>query len=314
MKYFKFLSLSVLFLSLQGALLWAPQAAAAKDRGDSQTLPADNNLPSVQKNLRNGANDREIYFGEDKRLLHPWLKAKEVPAKEVKTVPWFGEKLKFKISWAFITAGEAEMNFDKIVDINGQKAYKAETIAKSYSAIDAVFKVRDNNVSWLSADSLRSLGYWQSVREGKYARDEWVEFNYAKNDFKTYKQDKNGQITTWENNFRGASIYDMLSSLYYVRTRRLPLKTTVFFDIVNRNRQYPLKVEVLRRETVKVKAGEFKCIVVEPMISGEGIFVSKGKSLKVWLTDDEYKMPVKMTVEVFIGNVSAELAEYSREK
>ena len=30
------------------------------------------------------------------------------------------------------------------------------------------------------------------------------------------------------------------------------------------------------------------------------------------LTDDEYKMPVKMKVEVFIGSVSAELLEYKR--
>ena len=66
------------------------------------------------------------------------------------------------------------------------------------------------------------------------------------------------------------------------------------------------------KDTVKTKAGTFKCIVVEPMISGEGIFVSKGKSLKVWLTDDEFRMPVKMTVEVFIGSVKAELDSYKR--
>ena len=65
-------------------------------------------------------------------------------------------------------------------------------------------------------------------------------------------------------------------------------------------------------ETVKTSAGKFPCIVVEPQFRGEGIFVSKGKSLKVWLTDDEYKMPVKMESEVFIGSVSAELLEYKR--
>ena len=85
------------------------------------------------------------------------------------------------------------------------------------------------------------------------------------------------------------------------------------FDIVNRSKQYPLIVKVLKKEKVKTKAGTFNTIVVEPQIRGEGIFVSKGKSLKVWLTDDKYKMPVKMTVEVFIGSVSAELLEYKRQ-
>ena len=101
---------------------------------------------------------------------------------------------------------------------------------------------------------------------------------------------------------------------YFLSTNQFGLvaETCNYFDIVNRAEQYPLKVVVLGKEKVKVKAGKFNCIVVEPMISGEGIFVSKGKSLKVWLTDDEYKLPVKMAVEVFIGSVKAELTEYSR--
>ena len=84
-------------------------------------------------------------------------------------------------------------------------------------------------------------------------------------------------------------------------------------DIVNREKQYPLIVKVLKKETVKTPAGKFNCIVVEPQIRGEGIFVAKGKSLKVWLTDDKYKMPVKMEAEVFIGSVYAELQEYQRQ-
>ena len=103
----------------------------------------------------------------------------------------------------------------------------------------------------------------------------------------------------------------MLSSLYYVRLQPLPEKGVVYFDIINRKQQYPLKVTVLGKKKVKVKAGEFNCIVVEPQFSGEGIFISKGKSLKVWLTDDERRLPVKMAAEVFIGSVTAELAEYS---
>ncbi len=320
MNHFKHLWLIVLFCGLFNPLLSAqnnqettPQDTPSANREDAQTLPAmPNEPPSIQNNLQDAANDPAVIFSDDKRLLHPWVKAQDVEEQSLKTVPWAGEKLKFKISWAFITAGESELNFNKIINADGTPAYQVEALAKSYSVIDAVFKVRDINMSWIAVEGFRSLGYWQSVREGSYNRDEWIKFNYTDNSFKTYKKDKHGKITGWENNFKGSAVFDMLSSLYYVRSLRLPLKTTVFFDIVNRNRQYPLKVEVLRKETVKTAAGKFNCIVVEPMISGEGIFVSKGKSLKVWLTDDEYKMPVKMTVEVFIGSVSAELVKYSR--
>lgn len=253
----------------------------------------------------------QIFLTSEKRLAHPWYYAKETTPSE-NPPKWFGEELKFDISWSFVTAGKAQLNSSKIVEANGQKMYLLEAYAQSYPVIDAVFKVRDINMSWIAEDLTRSAGYWQSVKEGSYARDEWVIFDYKTNTYTIHKKNKKGNIEHNPHTFEGTSVVDMLSSLYFVRNQELPLKGEVFFDIVNRGDQYPLKVIVHGKEKVKVKAGKFNCIVVEPVISGEGIFVSKGKSLKVWLTDDEYKMPVKMAAEVFIGSVKAELTEYSR--
>ena len=255
--------------------------------------------------------NEQIFLTSENRLAHPWYYAKETTPSE-NTPKWFGEELKFDISWSFITAGKAQLNSSKIVEANGQKMYQLEAYAQSYPVIDAMFKVRDINMSWIAEDLSHSTGYWQSVKEGSYARDEWLIFDYKNHTYTIHKKDKKGNLEHKPHTFEGNTIVDMLSSLYFVRNQELPLKGEVYFDIVNRGDQYPLKVVVLGREKVKVKAGKFDCIVVEPMISGEGIFVSKGKSLKVWLTDDEYKMPVKMAVEVFIGSVKAELTEYSR--
>ncbi len=253
----------------------------------------------------------QIFLTKENRLAHPWYYAKETtPPQE--TPKWFGEELKFDISWSFVTAGKAQLNSSKFVEADGKKMYLLEAYAQSYPVIDTVFKVRDINMSWIAEDVSRSTGYWQSVKEGSYARDEWLIFNYDTNTYTIHKKDKKGRLEHKPHTFEGSAVVDMLSSLYFVRNQELPLKGEVYFDIVNRGDQYPLKVRVLGKEKVKVKAGKFDCILVEPMISGEGIFVSKGKSLKVWLTDDEYKMPVKMAVEVFIGSVKAELTEYSR--
>lgn len=253
----------------------------------------------------------QIFLTKENRLAHPWYYAKETtPLQE--TPKWFGEELKFDISWSFVTAGKAQLNSSRFVEADGKKMYLLEAYAQSYPVIDTVFKVRDINMSWIAEDVSRSTGYWQSVKEGSYARDEWLIFNYDTNTYTIHKKDKKGRLEHKPHTFEGSAVVDMLSSLYFVRNQELPLKGEVYFDIVNRGDQYPLKVRVLGKEKVKVKAGKFDCILVEPMISGEGIFVSKGKSLKVWLTDDEYKMPVKMAVEVFIGSVKAELTEYSR--
>lgn len=288
-----------------------PETSIVKQENKQSTQQKEN-TPVEKTDVQNTPSENDqIFLTKENRLAHPWYYAKETtPSQE--TPKWFGEELQFDISWSFITAGKAQLNSSKIVEANGQKMYLLEAYAQSYPVIDAVFKVRDINMSWIAEDLKRSTGYWQSVKEGSYARDEWLIFDYKTNTYTIHKKDKRGNIEHKPHTFEGSAVVDMLSSLYFVRNQELPLKGEVYFDIVNRAEQYPLKVVVLGKEKVKVKAGKFNCIVVEPMISGEGIFVSKGKSLKVWLTDDEYKMPVKMAVEVFIGSVKAELTEYSR--
>ncbi|MBQ4493783.1 MAG: DUF3108 domain-containing protein, partial [Elusimicrobiaceae bacterium] len=119
--------------------------------------------------------NEQIFLTSENRLAHPWYYAKETPPAENKP-KWFGEELKFDISWSFITAGKAQLISSKMVEANGQKMYQFEAYAQSYPVIDAMFKVRDINMSWIAEDLSRSTGYWQSVKEGSYARDEWLIF------------------------------------------------------------------------------------------------------------------------------------------
>lgn len=290
------------------------QAELSDETQPKEAQPAREEEPQFPE--YNAADDPKaiILKTEDGRLTSPFYfseDAKPEQTRNLKKPVWLGETLKYNVGWSFIVAGTATLTTGRIVDNNGVLAYELRADAKSHSIIDAVFKVRDINISWLDVNSLKSLGYWQSVREGKYARDEWLILDYNSHTYNNHKQDKQGNVKTQQLTFTGDSVLDMLSSLYYVRLQPLPEKGVVYFDIINRKQQYPLKVTVLGKKKVKVKAGEFNCIVVEPQFSGEGIFISKGKSLKVWLTDDERRLPVKMAAEVFIGSVTAELAEYS---
>jgi len=233
------------------------------------------------------------------------------PVVQTKTsAPWSGEELKYGVYYAFVKAGTAYIKNRGLSTLNGRKAYLIQTTAFSAPVIDSVFKVRDINYSWIDAENFYSLGYTQSLREGNYVRDEWITFDPANKRYYGEVQKKKGPRTiTGEMDI---PVLDILSALYFVRAQDLQVGKDIVFDIINREEQYPLIVKVLKKETVKISAGKFRCVVVEPQFRGEGIFVSKGKSLKVWLTDDEYKMPIKMESEVFIGSVSAELLEYKR--
>ena len=277
------------------------QAAAliAKQRAEQtlQTPPAD--TPVFKK---------EELLPTSGRLLNPL--AYEPIHPDNTHAPWSNESLKYGIYYSFIKAGTAYIKTRGLTEYHGKTAYLIQTTAFSASGIDAVFKVRDINYSWLDTQTLYSLGYSQSVREGNYVRDEWVNFDPENKRF--YGEIKKKEEPRMVAGELDQPVLDMLTSLYFVRSQPLETGKDLSFDIINREERYPLLVKVLGKETIKTKAGKFNCWVVEPQFRGEGIFVAKGKSLKVWLTDDEYRMPVKMAVEVFIGSVYAELLDYKR--
>jgi hypothetical protein len=76
------------------------------------------------------------------------------------------------------------------------------------------------------------------------------------------------------------------------------------------DKTYPLDVKYLGKETIEVPAGEFACIKVQPYFIEGGLFKSEG-DITVWLTDDDRKMPVKVSSKIIIGSVDVDLTEYS---
>lgn len=250
----------------------------------------------------------EDLISTNNRLLSPLAYEPVVQTKT--SAPWSKEELKYGVYYSFVKAGTAYIKNRGLVTLGDKQAYLIQTTAFSASVIDSVFKVRDVNYSWIDAQDFTSWGYTQSLREGNYVRDEWVTFDPAHHRY--YGEVKKKKEPRTIAGKMDIPVLDVLSSLYYVRAQKIEVGKDIVFDIINREEQYPLVVKVTGKETIKTAAGKFHCFVVEPQFRGEGIFVSKGKSLKVWLTDDKYKMPVKMQTEVFIGSVSAELLEYKR--
>ena len=102
---------------------------------------------------------------------------------------------------------------------------------------------------------------------------------------------------------------DVLTAFYYIRTVALEPGQTIKLNYVDHDSAKVMDVRVLKRETVDVPAGQFKCIVVEPMLQAAGVFKQEGE-VKVWLTDDRLKMPVLMKSKVLVGSIYAELNEF----
>jgi len=232
----------------------------------------------------------------------------EVPySPEFKPLPVFPEKLVFEMSWGLLSVGEATLAVDKIVMFNGRPAYHLVSEARSNSFCDTFYVVRDINESWLDARTLTSLGYSKKIREGKFFRDEWVLYDRDASTFVNRRVNKDGTFNVRVGTIP-AQVQDILSSIYY--TRAQPLKEGGEVRVhVNTPDNWPLRITVNKREKIKVPAGRFEAFQVEPAMIQEGIFVQKGKRLRLWFSDDPQKRMLMMKAEVFFGNVTAALKE-----
>jgi hypothetical protein len=232
----------------------------------------------------------------------------EVPySSDYKPLPVFPEKLVFDMSWGLLSVGEATLGVDKIVMFNGRPAYHIVSEARSNSFCDTFYVVRDLNESWLDARTLTSLGYSKKVREGHFFRDEWVLYDRDAGTFVNRRMSRDGSFNVRVGTIP-AQVQDILSSIYYTRAQDLPDGGQVRVD-VNTPDNWPLIIKVMKRESVKVGAGRFAAVQTEPGMAREGIFVQKGKRLRLWFSDDAKKTMLMMKAEVFFGNVTASLRE-----
>jgi len=211
-----------------------------------------------------------------------------------------GEWLKFRVRYGHIHAGTAEMEVLDTVNYEGYKSFKIRSIAHSNAFVSTFYKVRDTIVTMVDYDGIYTHYFNKKLREGNYRKEQTTYFD----------QRKHLAITGEDTVKTYAFVQDAFSALYYARVLDFEPGTNIEIDNHTDRKNYPLEVIIHGRDSIEVPAGKFDCIVVEPIMRAEGIFQAKGR-IKIWLTNDRYKMPVKMQTEVFfLGAIHADLLEY----
>jgi len=224
---------------------------------------------------------------------------------------WEGETLNFNIKYEFIGAGTAVMSVRAGEPFEARPTLHIETKASSNKTVDKFFKVRDFNVATVDRESMISRGFHQNLREGKYAVVRTTSFDYRNRQYKFERTRKgNTRVSTGTIN---VPVMDVLGAFFYSRTLPLHPGDEIRLSAFSDGEVYPLLIKVGDRiETIKVPAGKFQCIKIEPTIVGDAIFKASDGKMKIWMTNDEYHMPVLIRSKVFIGSFDAELQSYER--
>jgi hypothetical protein len=230
-------------------------------------------------------------------------------AKALRYVPntayGLGEKFTFDVSYGFITAGEATMAIDPQIAVMADRpCFHVRFDVASKQSLEWLYRVHDHYDTYIDIDGIFPWKFEQHVREGGYSRDFSADFDQVKNIANT-SENRSLPIAPFS--------HDILSAYYGVRA--LDLKSMrkgdqVILQNFYKDHSNELVVRILGRQQVEVPAGTFNCVVIEPLVKEGGLFKSEGRIL-IWLSDDDRKIPVKVSTKVVIGAIDAELTSYS---
>ena len=219
-------------------------------------------------------------------------------ARAMHDVPFaVGESLAYSVKFGFARIGSGSMYVQGAAQVRG-----TDVIHTMFRITGGTFffKVNDLMQSWVEPRSFASLRFWQDISEGNYTAHRKYEFFPERS---TYQQDEQPEKPSVP------APLDDGSFLYFIRTQTLEVGKEYTYDRYFDPESNPVTIRVLRRERVRVPAGEFNAIVLQPLIKTSGIF-SEGGRAEIWLTDDDRRMMLQMKSRLSFGSLNLYLLRY----
>ncbi|MBL8961353.1 MAG: DUF3108 domain-containing protein [Gemmatimonadetes bacterium] len=215
------------------------------------------------------------------------------PAAEAGTpVPFaLGERFTYDLKFGKLKVGEGTMETLGLETIRGIEAWHTRFRVRGGVPF---YRVDDVLESWFARDGLYSLRFVQDLEEGGKVRERRYEMFPERQAFREGDAPEQPSV---------AAPLDDGAFLYFVRTLPLEAGQTYSFDRYFRPDRNPVVIKVLGRETIKVPAGTFQTVVIQPVIKSKGIFSEKGEA-RIWLTDDAQRMMVQMKSKTKIGSLN----------
>jgi len=215
-----------------------------------------------------------------------------------------GEKLRYRISYGFIDAGEAVLE-TKYTHIKGgnRSLYHVVGTGRTFGAFNSIFKVHDVYESYIDQESVMPWFFHRRVNEGGYKITQDYVFNH---------------YSSKVNNGKGKhfsapmGVQDMISCFYYARTLDFTdIKKGKIFEIPTfmDDELFNLKIKYVGDEVISLRKGKFKCMRFVPIVQ-TGRYFKHEEDVSFWVTKDKNRIPVQIKAKIPVGSVKMHLVGY----
>jgi hypothetical protein len=208
-----------------------------------------------------------------------------------------GERAEYSVKYGPFSVGAGVMEVMGVDTVRGNETW--HTVFRIRGGVPG-FRVDDRMESWIDTHTLSSLRHRQELSEGSRERERQFEIFPDRG---IYTEDGGDPKPTV------LFPLDDGSFLYFLRTIPLEVGKEYSFDRYFRPDRNPVRIKVVRRDTIRVPAGTFAAVVVQPMINARGVFSENGRA-EVWLTDDDRRLMIQMKSHLKFGSLSLYMKSY----
>jgi hypothetical protein len=214
-------------------------------------------------------------------------------------VPWVvGEKLTYSAKLGLLTLGEGTLEVAGIDTVRGVDSYRFRF---RLAGKTLVFSLDDVLESYVGVHDLNSRRFVQDFVENNKPTHRWYEIYPDSGYFR-----ERGKPETQPS---PSDPLDDAAFFYFVRVTALEVGKKYSYNRYFRQDKNPVTIEVGKREKMELPDGrEVQCLVLHPVIETKGMF-SKRSDTRIWLTDDERRLPVQIRSKFPFGTITLRMKE-----
>ncbi|RIW17505.1 DUF3108 domain-containing protein [Algoriphagus lacus] len=224
----------------------------------------------------------------------------------------FGEELQFEVTYGWLSLAEAKLQVSRrTINEASRPHYKIDAFGKTKGAATIFGRVNDNWGTHLDTGTLLPSLSYRHIEEGKYRKHEKVYFDQINRKAKMELYDRDNRVLKDTKEFKlPGQVQDLVSGFYFLRTMDLSnlkkgqsILITGFFD----KEIYNLKLIYEGTEQIETSLGLKDTYIFSPLMPQNKLF--RGDyPVKVWVTKDQNKIPVKIKADLFIGSLNIDIS------
>jgi len=213
---------------------------------------------------------------------------------------------------------------NKVYLINNKPCYKVDVFGRTTGIFDFFTRVRDNWGVYIDTINFNPQKFYKYLQEGRYRKNEILRFDDNLKDSaevilldKITRKEIEKKYYHLEDDFgdimRGYFLNYWIASVFYLRSldyNTIPVDSLIEIPSLKDKGKYNYKMRFLGRKLLNNKSKKGKALAFVPEIPENKLFVGNNP-VTFWLSDDESKIPLRLSASMSFGNFDIETVNFN---